>query len=229
MAAHAPEGSAPAALADYLTRFSGPGRRRVHLRVISGDDSSVATAADAKPRRETISVKAMRRQAKTSQWLLRAVGLDEAQAIDPALFTDRPKTRADCENGPRPCPYSSCKHHLLLDVSDNGSVKFNFPGLDFDEIPETCALDVADRVRESARSTDDPDATLQEVARCMNLVRERVRQIEGKALAKIRLKHGIELRELIGGSGDESSGASGSGGSDDEWDALYGEIERTYG
>ncbi|HUB07073.1 MAG TPA: DNA-binding protein, partial [Myxococcales bacterium] len=35
----------------------------------------------------------------------------------------RPKTRADCVNGPRPCLFVSCKHHLYLDVNPNtGSV-----------------------------------------------------------------------------------------------------------
>lgn len=29
----------------------------------------------------------------------------------------RPRTRADCVDAPRPCPWASCRHHLLLEVS----------------------------------------------------------------------------------------------------------------
>ena len=54
-------------------------------------------------------------------------------------------TRAECAEGPRPCPYVSCKHHLYLDVNpETGSIKLNFPDLEVDEMAETCSLDVAD-------------------------------------------------------------------------------------
>ena len=29
----------------------------------------------------------------------------------------RPLTRAECKDGPRPCPWVSCRHHLLLEVA----------------------------------------------------------------------------------------------------------------
>ena len=29
----------------------------------------------------------------------------------------RPITRADCIDGPRPCPWVSCRHHLLLEIA----------------------------------------------------------------------------------------------------------------
>ena len=32
----------------------------------------------------------------------------------------KPQTRAECVDGPRPCPYVSCKHHLYLDVRRRG-------------------------------------------------------------------------------------------------------------
>jgi hypothetical protein len=41
-----------------------------------------------------------------------------------------PKTRSECENGPRPCPYTTCKHHLLRE---------------YPNAKETCTLDVAAR------------------------------------------------------------------------------------
>lgn len=97
----------------------------------------------------------------------------------------RPKTRADCKGGARPCPFVSCKHHLYLDVSaKTGAIKLNFPDLEPWELANTCALDVADR----------DGTTLEGVGAIMNLTRERVRQIEVKALAKTKAE--IEMREL---------------------------------
>jgi len=59
---------------------------------------------------------------------------------------ERPKTRAECLDGARPCPFVSCQHHLFLDVSPRtGAIKLNFPDLEVWEMTETCALDVADR------------------------------------------------------------------------------------
>lgn len=98
---------------------------------------------------------------------------------------ERPQTRADCEGGQRPCPFVSCVHHLFLDVSARtGAIKLNFPDLEVDELPETCALDVADR----------GGLTLQSVADIMNLTRERIRQVEVRAMAKLEAT--AELGEL---------------------------------
>jgi Sigma-70, region 4 len=91
----------------------------------------------------------------------------------------RPKTRADCMDQRRPCPWVSCAHHLYLDVSaQTGAIKLNFPDLEPDELPETCALDVADRA----------DTTLERVGALMNVTRERIRQIEIQALAKVHAR-----------------------------------------
>lgn len=89
----------------------------------------------------------------------------------------RPRTRGDCAGVPRPCPFVSCVHHLYLDVSERtGAIKLNFPDLEPDELPPTrsCVLDVAER----------GGATLEHVGEVMNLTRERVRQIEVRALAR---------------------------------------------
>lgn len=101
----------------------------------------------------------------------------------------RPKTRADCVNGERPCPFVSCKHHLYLDVSARtGAIKLNFPDLEVWEMNETCALDVADR----------GGTTLEEVGAIMNLTRERIRQVEVKGLAKLQaLKDMNALRDYV--------------------------------
>jgi hypothetical protein len=42
-----------------------------------------------------------------------------------ALETLRPRTRADCVGGPRPCPWVSCIHHLALRVQPNGTIMLN--------------------------------------------------------------------------------------------------------
>lgn len=95
----------------------------------------------------------------------------------PILDYDRPQTREACVNGPRPCLFVACKHHLYLDVNpDTGSIKLNFPDKEVWELAETCALDVAQR----------GGVTLEEVGELLNLTRERVRQVEVAGLAKLR-------------------------------------------
>jgi hypothetical protein len=89
----------------------------------------------------------------------------------------RPKTRADCANIPRPCPFALCRYHNYLEVNEvTGSIKIHNPDVPLHEMEESCALDVADRGAH----------TLQEVAAMFRVVRERVRQIESIALRKIR-------------------------------------------
>ena len=102
---------------------------------------------------------------------------------------ERPRTRAECSDAPRPCPFVSCKHHLYLDVSARtGAIKLNFPDLEVWQMSETCALDVADR----------GGTTLEEVGAIMNLTRERIRQVEVKGLAKLQaLKDMDALRDYV--------------------------------
>jgi hypothetical protein len=101
----------------------------------------------------------------------------------------KPRVRAECAEGERPCPFVSCKHHLYLDVSARtGAIKLNFPDLEVWEMTETCALDVADR----------GGTTLEEVGAIMNLTRERIRQVEVKGLAKLQaLKDMAALRDYV--------------------------------
>jgi hypothetical protein len=98
---------------------------------------------------------------------------DLLQAVD----SQRPRTRADCINGPRPCMFVSCKHNLYLDVNpETGSIKLNFPDKEIWELEHTCALDVAEK----------GGITLEEVGLIMNLTRERIRQVETRGLLKLR-------------------------------------------
>lgn len=93
----------------------------------------------------------------------------------------RPRTFEECDSVGLgdlfPCPFVSCKHHLYLDVNERtGSIKFNFPGREVDELPATCALRVA----------EEGGLTLDGVADVIGVVRERIRQIEDRALLKMR-------------------------------------------
>jgi hypothetical protein len=109
----------------------------------------------------------------------RTLGLvdPELQETIQEIEQARPRSRADCVNGPRPCMFVSCKHHLYLDVNPStGSIKLNFPDREIWELGETCALDVADR----------GGVTLEEVGGIMNLTRERIRQVETRGLSKLR-------------------------------------------
>jgi len=102
---------------------------------------------------------------------------------------ERPRTRAECSEALRPCPFVSCKHHLYLDVSARtGAIKLNFPDLEVWDMNETCALDVADR----------GGTTLEDVGAIMNLTRERIRQVEVKGLAKLAaLRDMMALRDYV--------------------------------
>ncbi len=109
----------------------------------------------------------------------RALGIvdPELQQTIQEIEQSRPRSRAECANGPRPCMFVSCKHHLYLDVNPStGSIKLNFPDKEIWELGETCALDVADR----------GGITLEEVGGIMNLTRERIRQVETRGLLKLR-------------------------------------------
>ena len=141
----------------------------------------------AKPRQRarTMSRKEMARMFRQQA---ASGGVDpELQALMAELDATRPKVRGDCVEGERPCPYVSCKYNLYVDVNPRtGSVKMNFPDKELWELAETCALDVADRA----------GITLEEVGVIMNLTRERVRQLEMRGLAKLRVIADDEPRPL---------------------------------
>ena len=129
-------------------------------------------------RARTISVKRMTKRE-----------LEIGRLLYPETDYYKPRTRAECVEGPRPCPYISCKYHLFIDVSPRtGAIKLNFPDLEVWEMSESCALDVADR----------GGTTLEDVGAIMNLTRERIRQVEVKALAKLEaLRDMMALRDYV--------------------------------
>ncbi|PIQ77198.1 DNA-binding protein [Candidatus Peregrinibacteria bacterium CG11_big_fil_rev_8_21_14_0_20_46_8] len=127
-----------------------------------------------KPR--TLTVKQLTRERRKARREALAVLPDEVTDLE----TSRPKTRADCIDVERPCPYVGCRYNLYLDSNPvTGSIKLNFPDKGPDEMPAdaSCALDIADGTR---------GLHLEEIGERMNLTRERVRQIEVQALFKLK-------------------------------------------
>lgn len=121
-----------------------------------------------RPRSKTIAMKRLTREE------LR-IGALMYPPVEDAL---RPRTRMECGEEARPCPWVSCKHHLYLDVNpETGSIKINFPDLEPWDMVETCSLDIAER----------GGITLEEVGEIMNLTRERIRQVEVRGLLKLRM------------------------------------------
>lgn len=105
----------------------------------------------------------------------------------------RPKTRDDCKDSPRPCPWASCRFHLYLEVSENGWIKLMFPHLEVWEMKESCALDVADRA-------EDDGVTLEKLGGLLNISLEGARQVELEVLAELRAKVGEDaIGVLVGG------------------------------
>lgn len=51
----------------------------------------------------------------------------------------RPTKRSECVDGPRPCPWVSCRHHLLLEIS-HGKPRTNADGTKRDARPTTIRL-----------------------------------------------------------------------------------------
>jgi hypothetical protein len=115
-------------------------------------------------------------------------------AVDAELGIDipRPQTRGDCFDDERPCIWVGCRYHLYLDVNpENGSIKLNFPHLEPWELKHTCALDFAEAPTggEGHGATEVRfGRTLEEVALALNVTRERTRQLETKALQKLRFR-----------------------------------------
>jgi hypothetical protein len=105
----------------------------------------------------------------------------------------KPITRADCIDGPRPCPWLKCRYNLLNEAHQtNGKHKVDLAG-------ETCYLDIVD---------DSPGGmTLDRVARLEGVTKERVRQLEIKALRSFyfAIIEGLTWRDLDADLGSKDS------------------------
>lgn len=93
------------------------------------------------------------------------------------VVTPRPRTRAECEKGPRPCPWVGCRHHLYLDVHINENSMPCHPTKEVWELTDTCSLDIA----------EDGGVSCERVGELLNLTSERIRQIEVPLLAQLRV------------------------------------------
>jgi hypothetical protein len=94
-----------------------------------------------------------------------------------AVMPQMPRTRGDCVDGPRPCPWIRCRHHLATKLLA-GSRRIRLRHIPRGQ--DTCALDVADRGSHK----------LVEVGRLLGITRERARQIEVAALRALRSELG---------------------------------------
>jgi hypothetical protein len=156
-------------------RSVGPAEPDVQPEQAAAPEELDADGKRGRRRSKTMSRKEIARELRRQ----RAFGLidPELDATMREIEAQRPRSRADCASGARPCMFISCKHHLYLDVNPStGSIKLNFPDREVWELDQTCALDVADR----------GGITLEEVGTIMNLTRERIRQVETRGLLKLR-------------------------------------------
>jgi hypothetical protein len=105
------------------------------------------------------------------------------------LLPGVPATRAECVDGPRPCAYVSCRHHLWLRLqSENpGNPKAGKQGATTfkPSSMQSCALDVADK-----------GATFDEIGRYLGCDSTRARQIAAAAIDKLRAA-GVDVAEMM--------------------------------
>lgn len=130
----------------------------------------------------------------------------------------RPRTRGDCEDGPRPCPWVGCRYNLMLEVTEAGGLRpmsgylpdrrldgaghtYRATGARRDPVVSQRRLrqdggrivtEVAERLIEWFTEHDLPtcaldvaeqgEHTLDAVGEPLGITRERVRQVETRAL-----------------------------------------------
>jgi len=102
---------------------------------------------------------------------------------------DRPVRRSDCAEMPRPCPFVSCAEHAYFQVKASGNLTFNHPRVAPENMQHSCLSDVISEAEKNG------GMTLAEIGSVLGLTRERVRQIEARAQAKLR-DQGIRLGDI---------------------------------
>jgi hypothetical protein len=172
--------------------FAATWARRIReLHPDHGTSSAAAHVGDTlRERNEPRKINVQAKTVNVSRVSKRHLTLLASEAHgQPGEDYDRPRTRGDCADGVRPCPFVSCRYHLFLEVGQNGSIKFNQPDVEVWEMAESCAIDIADRgsVAIDPESWEDREhATLEVVGQVLNITRERVRQLEVRALTKVK-------------------------------------------
>ncbi len=94
-----------------------------------------------------------------------------------------PSMRGECRYGVRPCPYTTCRYHLISKDprEENEKVRPNYPNLE--SMPMTCSLDLAENVGIITRETENDHAV---AAHYLRVTRERSRQLFKQAMEKLR-------------------------------------------
>jgi len=106
------------------------------------------------------------------------IELELGRAEYPETAEAKPATRADCESGPRPCPWRSCRHHLGLSVAPGtGTIFLRSGDEEEDDRLPSCSLDVAEQ---GGLGQD-------QVGEILNLTGEAVRLTTNRALRKVGL------------------------------------------
>ena len=57
----------------------------------------------------------------------------------------RPKTRGECHNIQRPCPYATCQFNMLTEIGPKGQLEQRYPDVESMPANASCVLDVADQ------------------------------------------------------------------------------------
>lgn len=111
-----------------------------------------------------------------------------ARLLYPLPVVQRPRTRGECVDGPRPCPWVGCRHHTYLEVNGYGTITIREGNREPWEVdPATsCSLDVADR----------GPLTLEQIGEVLHVTRERVRQLEDSASASLRQREAEQLADM---------------------------------
>ncbi len=99
----------------------------------------------------------------------------------------RPKTRGDCKDGPRPCVFVSCRYNMFLEVSKGGGIRHNFPGIEPEEMVNSCALDLAEK----------GGMSMEETAKVFGVAKERIRQIELEVQGRMRRAFSRNGEEVV--------------------------------
>lgn len=136
---------------------------------------------------------------------------EERSRIALEVLPERPRSRTECVNLVRPCPFVTCERHLATDVTSFGSLQLNFPvergvlEADLDAMPDTCVDDVAARGPQ----------TFDRIARALNVCDSRGAQLVNEALGEMEAKlkaAGIEgdtVKLLIALGQGAASGSAG--------------------
>ena len=149
-----------------------------------------------------IRIKSLRRKGERASAVYATKTLQFTATLEELALLDahpRPQRRSECENGPRPCAYVSCVHHLALEVTANGALLITDKSifnpetgeLDLDAMSDTCVLDVADRGESSLEATGEALGGVN---------KESVRKAEVSAVQKLRRtfeRLGIDASYLV--------------------------------